>query len=219
MAWPQEDRIGRSSCATVTPPPAHRQEGRGRGGGGARLTSARDKRQRSELYCARKSISAASLSLNVVWGRRHRKSRPLVLSHIYFSSDALTPNPTHLPSTEHTLSSLMRHFSCPVDEGMPNGPSIFAYLVFAPGGTSAEGIAMPIKVIVWRGPGVRLGVQCKTRRTRPSRIRTCLGFIQTASICNWLGEQSRDPTLAYKRLGGRSKNLSRHFRHHPPERS
>jgi hypothetical protein len=97
------------------------------------------------------------------------------------------------------------------DEGMPNGPSIFAYLVFGPGGTSAEGIARPMNLIVWHGPGTRLGVQCKTRRTRPSRIRTCLGFIQTTSICNWLGEQSQDPTFAYKRLGGRSKNLSRHF--------
>jgi hypothetical protein len=111
-----------------------------------------------------------------------------------------------------------RHLGA-TDEGMPNGPSIFVYLVFGPKGTSAEGIARPIKLIVWRGLGVRLRVQCKTRRTRPSQIRTYLGFIQTASICNWLGEQSRDPTLAYKRLGGRSKNLSRHFRHHPPERS
>jgi hypothetical protein len=50
----------------------------------------------------------------------------------------------------------------------------------------------------------RLGVQSKTRRRRPSRIRTHLGFIQTDSICNWLGEQSRDPTFAYERLGGRS---------------
>jgi hypothetical protein len=31
------------------------------------------------------------------------------------------------------------------DEGMPNGPSIFAYLVFSPGGTSVEGIARPMK--------------------------------------------------------------------------
>jgi hypothetical protein len=94
---------------------------------------------------------------------------------------------------------------------MPNGPSIFAYLVFGPGGTSVEGIARPMKLIVWRGPGARLGVQRRTRRTRPSQIRTCLGFIRTASICNWLGEQSRDPTFAYKRLGWRSRNLSRHF--------
>jgi hypothetical protein len=34
------------------------------------------------------------------------------------------------------------------DEAMPNGPSIFAYLVFGPGGTSAEGIARPMKLIV-----------------------------------------------------------------------
>jgi hypothetical protein len=41
---------------------------------------------------------------------------------------------------------------------------------------------------------------------RPSRIMTCLGFIQTDFICNLLGEQSRDPTFAYKRLGGRSSS-------------
>jgi hypothetical protein len=97
------------------------------------------------------------------------------------------------------------------DEGMPNGASIFAYLVFGPGGTFAEGIARTMKFIIWRSPGARLGVQCKTRRTRPSRIRTCLGFIQIASICNWLGEQFWDPTFAYKRLRGRSKNLAKHF--------
>jgi hypothetical protein len=90
------------------------------------------------------------------------------------------------------------------DEGMMSGPSIFTYLVFSPEGTSAEGIARPMKLAIWRNPGARLGVQCKTQRRRPSRIRTRLGFIQTDSICNWLGEQSRDPTFAYKRLGGRS---------------
>jgi hypothetical protein len=30
------------------------------------------------------------------------------------------------------------------DEGMPNGPSIFAYLVFGPGRASVEGITRPI---------------------------------------------------------------------------
>jgi hypothetical protein len=35
-----------------------------------------------------------------------------------------------------------------VDEGMLNGPSIFAYLDFCPGGTSVEGIARPMKLIV-----------------------------------------------------------------------
>jgi hypothetical protein len=32
------------------------------------------------------------------------------------------------------------------DEGMPNGPSIFAYLVFGPGGITVEEIARPMKV-------------------------------------------------------------------------
>jgi hypothetical protein len=50
------------------------------------------------------------------------------------------------------------------DEGMMNGPSIFAYLVFGLGGTSVEEIARLIELIVWRGLGARLGVQCKIRR-------------------------------------------------------
>jgi hypothetical protein len=40
------------------------------------------------------------------------------------------------------------------DEGMPNRPSIFAYLVFGP-----EGITRPMKISAWRGPGTYLGVQ------------------------------------------------------------
>jgi hypothetical protein len=31
------------------------------------------------------------------------------------------------------------------DEGMPNGPSIFAYLVFGLGGTAVEGITRPVR--------------------------------------------------------------------------
>jgi hypothetical protein len=46
-----------------------------------------------------------------------------------------------------------------VDEGMPNGPSIFAYLVFGPGRVTAEGITRLINLIAWRGPGARLVVQ------------------------------------------------------------
>jgi hypothetical protein len=33
------------------------------------------------------------------------------------------------------------------DEGMPNRPSIFAYLVFGPGRTTSEGITRPITLI------------------------------------------------------------------------
>jgi hypothetical protein len=33
-----------------------------------------------------------------------------------------------------------------VDEGMPNRPSIFAYLVFGPGGITVEEIARPMKI-------------------------------------------------------------------------
>jgi hypothetical protein len=46
-----------------------------------------------------------------------------------------------------------------IDEGVTNGPSIFAYLVFGPGGTSTEGITRPMEITVWRGPGARLAVQ------------------------------------------------------------
>jgi hypothetical protein len=42
---------------------------------------------------------------------------------------------------------------------MLNRPSIFAYLVFGPGGVTAEGITRPIILIAWRGPGARLAVQ------------------------------------------------------------
>jgi hypothetical protein len=33
------------------------------------------------------------------------------------------------------------------DEGMANGPSIFTYLVFSPGGTSPEEITRPTEII------------------------------------------------------------------------
>jgi hypothetical protein len=48
-----------------------------------------------------------------------------------------------------------------VDEGMPNRPSIFAYLVFGPGGITVKGITRPMKISAWRGPGIQLGVQNK----------------------------------------------------------
>jgi hypothetical protein len=46
-----------------------------------------------------------------------------------------------------------------INEGMPNRPSIFAYLVFGLGGTSTEGITRPITLITWRGLGAKLTVQ------------------------------------------------------------
>jgi hypothetical protein len=89
------------------------------------------------------------------------------------------------------------------DKGMTRGSSIFAYLFFGPGRASTEGIARPIKIIDWHGPGAKLDVQGRDS-SRRSWIRFRLGFIQTGSICTLLGGQSRDPTFAYKRLGGRS---------------
>jgi hypothetical protein len=44
---------------------------------------------------------------------------------------------------------------------MIDGPSIFAYLVFGPGGVSIEGIAKPMKIVAWHGPGATLDVQAK----------------------------------------------------------
>jgi hypothetical protein len=41
----------------------------------------------------------------------------------------------------------------PTDEGMTNGPSIFAYLVFQPRRDIIEGILKPMKMTAWRGPG------------------------------------------------------------------
>jgi hypothetical protein len=59
-------------------------------------------------------------------------------------------------------------FTCTcVDEGMTHGSSILAYLVFGPGRTSTEGMARPMKMIAWRGPGARLDVQGEDSR-RPS---------------------------------------------------
>jgi hypothetical protein len=41
----------------------------------------------------------------------------------------------------------------PVDEGMTDGPSTFAYLAFWPRRDTVEGISKPMKMTAWRGPG------------------------------------------------------------------
>jgi hypothetical protein len=41
----------------------------------------------------------------------------------------------------------------PSDEGMTNGPSTFAYLVFRPRRDIVKGISKPMKRTAWRGPG------------------------------------------------------------------
>jgi histone deacetylase 1/2 len=55
----------------------------------------------------------------------------------------------HAPTTTHwtTAKRILRYVKDTInlgDEGMLNGPSIFTYLVFGPGGTTAEGITRPI---------------------------------------------------------------------------
>jgi hypothetical protein len=52
------------------------------------------------------------------------------------------------------------------DEGMTNRPSIFAYLVFGPGGVSVERTAWPMQVAAWSGPGATLGIQARIRRVQ-----------------------------------------------------
>jgi hypothetical protein len=52
------------------------------------------------------------------------------------------------------------------NEGMRSRPSIFAYLVFGPGGITVEGIARPIKIAAGRGLGATLGVQARIRRVQ-----------------------------------------------------
>jgi hypothetical protein len=49
------------------------------------------------------------------------------------------------------------------DEGMINGPPIFAYLVFDPGRVSHKRTSRPIKAVAWRGPGAILGAQARFR--------------------------------------------------------
>jgi hypothetical protein len=49
------------------------------------------------------------------------------------------------------------------DEGMTNGPPIFAYLVFGPEGMSRERLSRPIKATAWRDSGALLGVQARLR--------------------------------------------------------
>jgi hypothetical protein len=57
-----------------------------------------------------------------------------------------------------------------LDEEITNRPSIFAYLVFGPGGITVEGIARPTKIAAWRGLEAKLGVQADTRRVRAGLV-------------------------------------------------
>jgi hypothetical protein len=60
----------------------------------------------------------------------------------------------------------------PTDEGMTNGPPIFAYLVFGSGRVSHERLSRPIKAVAWHGPGAILGAQA---RFRGVQVRLVLG--------------------------------------------
>jgi hypothetical protein len=72
------------------------------------------------------------------------------------------------------LSFLLNHLqqlnsTSTIDEGMTNGPPIFAYLVFGPGGVSREKLSKPNKAMAWRDSGALLGVQARLRRV-PVRL-------------------------------------------------
>jgi hypothetical protein len=53
-----------------------------------------------------------------------------------------------------------------IDEGMTNGPSIFAYLVFGPGETTVKGTTRPIKTTTRCGSGAILGIQARIQRVQ-----------------------------------------------------
>jgi hypothetical protein len=104
------------------------------------------------------------------------------------------------------------------DEGMPNGPSIFAYLVFGPGGTSTEGIIKPMKLIAWRGLGEKLAMQGEDSK-KPSWIRTRLGFyLPTLYVVDLESNPETQPSHIKGWEGDPRASLDT-FRHHPPERS
>jgi hypothetical protein len=67
--------------------------------------------------------------------------------------------------TAHLGTPLRNTMEAHVDEGMTNGPPIFAYLVFGPGRVSLERLLRPMRVAFQHGPGAKLGVQVRTRRT------------------------------------------------------
>jgi hypothetical protein len=78
---------------------------------------------------------------------------------------------------QFAADNLHRQSACQIidsvsDEGMTNGPPIFAYLVFGPGRVSHERLSRPIKAVAWRGLGAIRGVQA---RFRGVQVRLVLG--------------------------------------------
>jgi hypothetical protein len=59
--------------------------------------------------------------------------------------------------------SIIGHARTMDDEGMTDGPPIFAYLVFGPGEVSRGKLSRPIKATAWRGSGALFGVQARPR--------------------------------------------------------
>jgi hypothetical protein len=54
--------------------------------------------------------------------------------------------PHNISSQRYNLSRRIIFSNKSIDEGMTNGPSIFACLVFSLGGIIVEGIARPMKI-------------------------------------------------------------------------
>jgi hypothetical protein len=77
-------------------------------------------------------------------GRLSRASDILVDTHVF-----------HLESCQFFYTHTPPH-PRPLDEGMTNGLSIFAYLVFGPGRVVTVGKTRPTRITAWRGPGARL---------------------------------------------------------------
>jgi hypothetical protein len=77
--------------------------------------------------------------------------------------------------------------SCTDDEGMTNGPPIFAHLVFGPERVSLERLLRPMRAAFQRGPGAKLGVQVRTQRIQ---VRLDFVYLRSDPICTWLKRQS-----------------------------
>jgi hypothetical protein len=80
---------------------------------------------------------------------------------VMFTEEACT-----MPTDTSLIEQRQILYMTKPDEGMPNRPSIFVYLVFGLGGVSVEEIARPMKIAAWRDPGATLGVQAKIRRVQ-----------------------------------------------------
>jgi hypothetical protein len=87
--------------------------------------------------------------LHDVFSRKRREERrenqPLLNESSCFDDPLIKHERSHI---ESRYVPKMVHVSTTIDEGMTNGPPIFAYLVFGPERVSLERLSRPIKVTV-----------------------------------------------------------------------